>query len=112
METFWVTQHLYSNDFMANYENWTAHGEELWGNNRVGDVVLNENRKERNSYMNMVMDVVGNGVDAEDNNMEEEPNPSAKKFYDLLKDADDLLWDGCTKHTILLAMTQLLNLKS
>ena len=91
METFWVTQHLYSNGFMANYENWTAHGEELWGSNRAGGMVPNEIREERNPYVNMVMDAVGSGVDAEDNNMEDELNPSAKKFYDLLKDADDPL---------------------
>ncbi|PIN23118.1 hypothetical protein CDL12_04154 [Handroanthus impetiginosus] len=102
METFWVTQHLYSNDFMANYENWTAHKKELWGSNRAGGMVPRfENREEKNSYVNMVMDAVGSGVDAEDNNMEDEPNPLAKKFYDLLKDTDDPLWDGCTKHTIL-----------
>ena len=61
--------------------------------------------------MNMIIDALGSGVDSEDD-IEEESNTSAQKFYDLLKDADEPLWDGCKKHTILSAVTQLLNLKS
>nr|KYP67982.1 hypothetical protein KK1_021599 [Cajanus cajan] len=44
--------------------------------------------------------------------MEEDPNPSASKFYNLLRDVDEQLWDGCKKHTKLSAVTQLINLKS
>ncbi|GAV63588.1 hypothetical protein CFOL_v3_07106, partial [Cephalotus follicularis] len=39
-------------------------------------------------------------------------NPNAKKFYDLLKDADEPLWNGCKKHTKLSMMTRLMNVKS
>ncbi|KAK2420664.1 hypothetical protein QL285_031368 [Trifolium repens] len=49
---------------------------------------------------------------SEDQNLEEDPNPSASKFYTLLRDADEPLWVGCHKHTKLSAVTQLLNLKS
>ncbi|RDX90090.1 hypothetical protein CR513_28082, partial [Mucuna pruriens] len=33
-------------------------------------------------------------------------------FYTFLRDVDEPLWDGCHKHTKLLVVTQLLNLKS
>jgi len=30
--------------------------------------------------------------------IDEEPNADATKFFYLLKDYDELLWDGCTNH--------------
>ena len=31
--------------------------------------------------------------------IEEEPNVDAVRFFDLLKDSDEPLWDGCTNHS-------------
>lgn len=43
---------------------------------------------------------------------DEDPNSESKKFYNLLKAADEPLWDGCQNHTKLSAVTLLLHLKS
>lgn len=40
------------------------------------------------------------------------PNQHASNFLILLKEADKHIWLGCSKHTKLLIMTRLLNLKS
>nr|GEW63825.1 hypothetical protein [Tanacetum cinerariifolium] len=42
----------------------------------------------------------------------EPPNPEAKKFYDLVSRAKELLYKGCEKHSTLSAMSRLLNIKS
>jgi len=34
--------------------------------------------------------------------VEEEPNADAARFFDLLKDSDEPLWDGYTNHSKLL----------
>ena len=43
---------------------------------------------------------------------EELPNPEATKFFQLLKAAEEPLWDRCTKQSKLSACVQLLNMKS
>ncbi|GAV61502.1 hypothetical protein CFOL_v3_05029 [Cephalotus follicularis] len=48
----------------------------------------------------------------DDESTNELPNLNAKKFYNLLKDADEPLWIGCKKHTKLSMMTGFLNVKS
>jgi hypothetical protein len=44
--------------------------------------------------------------------VEEEPNADAARFFDLLKDSDELLWDGCTNHSKLSAVAQVFTIKS
>ena len=68
----------------------------------------------RNPYVDMVIDAMDDDLseDSEDQNLDEDPNPPASKFYTLLRDVDEPLWDGCHKHTKLSAISQLLNLKS
>jgi hypothetical protein len=44
--------------------------------------------------------------------IEEEPNADAARFFDLLKDSDEPLWDGCTNHSKLSAVTQVFTIKS
>jgi len=65
----------------------------------------------RNPYVDMVIDAMDDDL-SEDQNLDEDPNPPASKFYTLLRDADEPLWDGCHKHTKLSPISQLLNLKS
>jgi len=36
--------------------------------------------------------------------VEEEPNADAIRFFDLLKESDEPLWDGCTNHSKLSAV--------
>jgi hypothetical protein len=44
--------------------------------------------------------------------IEEEPNADAARFFDLLKDSDEPLWDGCTNHNKLSAVAQVFTIKS
>ena len=60
--------------------------------------VVNDNN---NPYRNMVTDAMrmNQGNDSQCEIVEEEPNANAARFFDLLKDSDEPLWDGCTNHT-------------
>jgi hypothetical protein len=44
--------------------------------------------------------------------IEEEPNADATRFFDLLKDFDEPLWDGCMNHSKLLVVAQVFAIKS
>jgi hypothetical protein len=44
--------------------------------------------------------------------VEEEPNADAARFFDLLKDSDEPLWDGCTNHSKLSVIIQVFTIKS
>ena len=104
-----ITVHLYRKGFIGGYTTWDAHGESYAvqassGNN---DIPLMDNV---NSYRSMVMDALGpefnwhaGGFD-EMSFENEQPNAEAAKFYDLLNDADEPLWEGCKKHTKLSAV--------
>jgi len=54
-----------------------------------------------NPYRNMVMDAMrmNQGNVSQCPIVEEEPNADAARFFDLLKDSDEPLWDGCTNHS-------------
>jgi len=73
--------------------------------------VGNENS---NPYMNMVMDAMRMSEDnvKECPIVEEEPNADAARFFDLLRDSDEPLWDGCTNHSKLSAVAQVFTIKS
>jgi hypothetical protein len=57
--------------------------------------VANENS---NPYRNMVIDAMrmSEANVRECPIVEEEPNADAARFFDLLRDSDEPLWDGCT----------------
>jgi hypothetical protein len=119
-----VTMHLLTKWFMEDYLCWYAH-EELFVPNEsmvervVGstssasnvDEVGNDNS---NPYRNMVMDAMkmSEGNVSECPIVEEEPNADAARFFDLLKDSNEPLWDGCTNHNKLSAITQAFTIKS
>ena len=44
--------------------------------------------------------------------VDEEPNADATKFFDLLKDSDEPLWDGCINRSKLSAIAQIFTIKS
>ncbi|WRX10853.1 protein of unknown function DUF4216 - like 2 [Theobroma cacao] len=52
------------------------------------------------------------GSENESSFVEEDPNPNASFFYSLLSNVEEPLWVGCTKHTTLSAVSQLLNVKA
>ena len=67
--------------------------------------VGNENS---NPYRNVVMDAMRMSEDnvRECPIVEGEPNADAARFFNLLKDSDEPLWDGCTNHSKLSAVAQ------
>jgi hypothetical protein len=60
--------------------------------------VVNDNN---NPYRNMVTDAMrmNQGNDSQCEIVEKEHNANAARFFNLLKDSDEPLWDGCTNHT-------------
>ena len=105
-----VMMYLLHKGFMEDYLCWYAH-KELFVRNKsmvermVGSTssasnvhgVVNDNS---NPYRNMVMDSMrmNQGNASQCPIVEEEPNADAARFFDLLKDSDEPLWDGCTNH--------------
>jgi len=67
-----------------------------------------------NPYKNMVMDAMRMNQDnvSQCPIVEEEPNADAARFFDLLKNSDESLWDGCTNHSKLLAIAQVFTINS
>jgi hypothetical protein len=73
--------------------------------------VVNDNS---NPYRNMVMDAMrmNQGNVSQCPIVEEEPNADAVGFFDLLKDSNEPLWDGCTNHSKLSVVAQVFTIKS
>jgi hypothetical protein len=67
-----------------------------------------------NPYRNMVMDAVrmNQGHTDQCSIVDKEPNVGATRFFDLLKDYDKSLWDGCINHSKLLTITKVFTIKS
>jgi hypothetical protein len=72
--------------------------------------VVNDNS---NPYKNMVMDAMRmNQGNVNHCPIVEEPNADAARVFDLLKDSNKPLWDGCTNHNKLSAVAQVFTIKS
>ena len=67
-----------------------------------------------NPYRNMVVDAMrmNQGNVSQCPIVEEEPNADAARFFDLLKDSDEPLWDGCMNHNKLSVIAQVFTIKS
>jgi len=107
--SFNVEKHLYHHGFVAGYVNWTLHGEKKWEDSSSKSFIQDSIDESKRPYVDMIIDASLGRINSE---VEEDPNPSTAKFYNLLRDVDEPLWDGCKKHSKLSATTQLLNLKS
>ena len=116
--------HLLHKGFMKDYLCWYPHGELFVHNESMIEMMVestssasnmhevgNENS---NPYRNMVMDVMrmSEGNVSECPIIEEEPNADAARFFDLLKDSYESLWDGCTNQSKLSAVAQVFTIKS
>jgi hypothetical protein len=66
------------------------------------------------SYRNIVIDVMwmNQGYVSECSIINEKPNADVTRFFDLLKDFDEPLWDGCTNHSKLLVIRHVFTIKS
>ncbi|RDX86736.1 hypothetical protein CR513_31897, partial [Mucuna pruriens] len=100
---------------MPNYYWWTNHGEEL---PQFPPMVVEgsyygsgEQREEFNPYEQLIMDHAGPSIGEHIENMEENPNPEAQKFFDLLVVAQAPLWERCDNHSELSISLAVLSLK-
>ncbi|WRX23436.1 Transposase-associated domain - like 2 [Theobroma cacao] len=128
-----VIEHILNRGFIGAYTIWSLHGEHDVGQSsrsrdRIEPYVTNEENEEygepiydeeiENPYSRMVTDAMGPkvslnyGCENELRFVEEDPNPNASSFYSLLSTTEEPLWSGCPKHTTLLTVLQLLNVKS
>jgi len=101
-----VMMHLLHKGFMENYQCWYAHGEVFVSKRRMEERVFGSTSSasnvheaandNTNPYRNMVMDAMrmNQGNVNQCPIIEEEPNADAARFFDLLKDSDEPLWDG------------------
>jgi len=109
---------------MENYQCWYAHREVFGSKRRMEETVVRSTSSasnvhkaandNTNPYRNMVMDAITMNQDnvSQCPIIEEEPNADAARFFDLLKDSDEPLWDGCTNHSKLLVVAQVFTIKS
>jgi hypothetical protein len=110
-----ITMHLLIKGFIEDYLCWYTHKELFIPNKSmvervVGSTssasnvhkIVNDNS---NPYRNMVMDAMRmNQGNVNHCPIVEEPNADATRVFDLLKDSDKPLWDGCTNHNKLSAV--------
>jgi hypothetical protein len=95
---------------MEDYLYWYAHGEVFVPNESMVERVVGSTSSasnvhevgndNSNPYRNMVMDAMrmSEGNVSECPIIQEEPDVDATRFFDLLKDSNEPLWDGCTNH--------------
>lgn len=115
-----VRFHLYSKGFMGNYRIWVAQGEGIVS--REPDLGASSDERScmdetEQPYRDMIFDALGQEFmdtdnDGEEGQLEEEPNAKAQEFYNMLKDADTPLWEGCTKQTRMSFVSQMLSIKT
>jgi len=110
--------HLLTKGFMEDYLCWYAHEELFVPNKSMVERVVGSTSSARNvheigndnsnPYRNMVMDAMRMSEDnvSECPIVEEEANADAARFFDMLKDFDEPLWDGCTNHSKLSVVAQ------
>jgi hypothetical protein len=109
---------------MEDYLCWFAHRELFVRNESMGERVVGSTSSASNvhavandisnPYRNMVMDAMrmNQGNVSQCPIIEEEPNADATRFFDLLKDSDEPLWDGCTNHSKLSVVAHVFTIKS
>ena len=123
-----VHLHILKKGFVSNYFEWTRHGEPLISSSsrsaKVGtgvvgyDVLggpycMTDNVCDtENPYVQMVFDASGISIQPNLGSAEEEPNPDASHFFDLLSAVDQELWPGCDNMTQLGSVARILNIKS
>jgi hypothetical protein len=119
-----VTMHLLTKWFMEDFLYWYAHEELFVANESMVERVVGSTSSaskvhevgndNTNPYRNMIMDVMrmSEGNFSECPIVEEESNADATRFFYLLKDSDEPLWDGCTNHSKLSVVAQVFTIKS
>jgi len=109
---------------MERYSCWFVHEEpyvshEIMEEKMIGSTSNSNNVYEvvddnSNPHKSMIIDVIGmnQGYAGQYPIIDEEPNADTTKFFDLLKDSDEPLWDKCTNHNKLLIVARVFTIKS
>ena len=116
--------HLLHKGFMKEYLCWYAHKELFVPHNTMVERMAESTSSasnmhgvetdNSNPYRIMVMNAVrmNQGHVGQCSIIDEEPNTNATRFFDLLKDSDEPLWDDCTNHSKLSVVAQVFTIKS
>jgi len=118
-----VMMHRLAKGFIEDYLCWYAHEELFVPNESIVERVVGSTSSASNVHKvvndnsnpcrNMVMDAMRmNQRNVSQCPIVEEPNADATRFFDLLKDSDEPLWDGCMNHNKLLVVAQVFTIKS
>ncbi|XP_058002242.1 uncharacterized protein LOC131179415 [Hevea brasiliensis] len=112
-----IRLHLMKHGFVPYYYKWILHGEPRTSdidsqniNVMIAESVQEVDNSTSNTYEQMVMDAAG--PDFFQDVMEEPPNPSAQKLYDMLQAANQEVWPGCESHSQLSVVARMLNIKA
>ncbi|XP_057999031.1 uncharacterized protein LOC131177881 [Hevea brasiliensis] len=112
-----IRLHLMKHGFVPYYYKWILHGEPRTSNidSQNINVMTAESVQEvdnstSNTYEQLVMDAAG--PDFFQDVMEEPPNPSAQKLYDMLQAVNQEVWPGCESHSQLSVVARMLNIKA
>lgn len=85
-----VREHLYKKGFLNDYYEWVCHGEDFDS--------LKASDEPSDPYVDMIIDafgqVDGDPMHEDIRNVEEEPNPQVKKFFEMLAAAQKPLYEG------------------
>ncbi|WMV40449.1 hypothetical protein MTR67_033834 [Solanum verrucosum] len=116
-----VRSHLIVHGIIQNYTFWYHHGETIGETEEPDSESVNDDDKigedhEEDEIHDILTDLhpfynVDNMNIGDDDVLEEEPNPEAKRFYSLLKDFDQPLYEG-SKLSKLSTLVKLLHIKS
>jgi len=118
-----ITMHLLIKGFIEDYLCWYTHKELFIPNKSMVERVVGSTSSASNVHKvvndnsnpckNMVMDAMRmNQGNVNHCPIVEEPNADAARVFDLLKDSNKPLWDGCTNHNKLSAVAQVFTIKS
>ena len=111
-----VKEDVLSKGFVKNYDQWTSHGEPKVGSSSMQsncNTSSNGDNDGPNPYRNMILEAAGHDFNPNSHdNVSEPPDKKTKRLYDLLHQADEPLWPGCTKVSQLSLVARMLNIKS
>nr|GEX69802.1 hypothetical protein [Tanacetum cinerariifolium] len=113
-----IMLHVVTKGFVKNYYQWTSHGEPEVGSSSMQpncNTSSNKDNEGPNPYRNMILEAAGHDFNPNSHENVSQPQPSdpkTKRLYELLHQADEPLWPGCTKVSQLLHVSRMINIKS
>lgn len=109
-----VRNHLLVYGIVKRYTFWYHHGERFDEPQSMSANVDNDTKESQDGILDILRDLYPNVNDispSHDATCVEEPNDEAKRFYSLLKDSQDPVYEGC-KSSRMSALLKLLHIKT